>query len=55
MDELMGAAIGPFIEDMTALMATYDQDQIRAISDWVSRTTEVLVTNTRRVMTLREE
>ncbi|HEY4020060.1 MAG TPA: MarR family transcriptional regulator [Pseudonocardiaceae bacterium] len=54
MDALMAAAFGPFVEDMTALMAGYGPDELRAISDWVGRTTSVLVANTRRVMTLPE-
>ncbi|HEX4225756.1 MAG TPA: MarR family winged helix-turn-helix transcriptional regulator [Pseudonocardiaceae bacterium] len=55
MDALMAAAFGPFIADMTTLMASYGPDEIRVISDWVARTTELLVTNTRRVMTLPEQ
>lgn len=55
MDALMATAFGPFIEDMTTLMARYGPDDIRVISDWVGRTTEILVTNTRRVMALPED
>lgn len=55
MDALMAAAFGPFVEDMTALMATYGADDIRVISDWVGRTTDILVTNIRRVMALPED
>jgi predicted transcriptional regulator len=54
MDQLMGAAFGPFIEDMTQVMSTYGPEELRAIGDWVGRTTEVLVTNTRRIMAMPE-
>lgn len=54
MDALMGAAFAPFIEDMTTLMTRYDAVELHAITDWVGRTTEILVTNTRRIMTMPE-
>jgi hypothetical protein len=39
---------------MTKLGANYNETEWRAIADWVSKTTDVLVTNTRRVMSLNE-
>jgi DNA-binding Lrp family transcriptional regulator len=54
MDALMGSAFGPFIEDMTKIMARYDDAELQAITDWVGRTTEALVANTRRIARLDE-
>jgi DNA-binding Lrp family transcriptional regulator len=54
MDALMGTAFGPFIEDMTKIMARYDDAELQAITDWVGRTTEALVANTRRIAGLDE-
>lgn len=55
MDALMRRAFEPFIEDLTAISATFSAAEQRAIGDWVGRATEVLVTNTRRVMGLDGE
>lgn len=52
MDALTAAAFGPFVADMAALSGHYDEAELRAIADWVRRTTDVLVANTRRVMSL---
>ena len=49
MDALMGAAFGPFVDDMAEIMARYDEAELRAITDWIRRTTDVLVANTRRI------
>ena len=49
MDALMAAAFGPFADDMAKLATGYDEAELRTIADWVSRTTDVLVANTRRV------
>lgn len=54
MDRLMAAAFGPFIDDMTEITAGYGEAEIRAITDWVRRTTDALVANTRRIMSLGE-
>jgi len=53
MDALLGAAFAPFAADMGAVAARYDEVEIRAIADWVYRTTEVLVEHTRRVEGMR--
>jgi DNA-binding MarR family transcriptional regulator len=52
MDALLAAAFGPFTDDMTKLAATYTEPERRAIADWISKTTDVLVTNTHRIMRL---
>lgn len=49
MDALMAAAFGPYVEDMGAIMSRYDEVERRAILDWVHRTTDALVTSTRRI------
>lgn len=49
MDALMGEAFGPFIDDMTQIMTRYDENELRAIIDWIRRTTDALVANTRRI------
>jgi DNA-binding MarR family transcriptional regulator len=49
MDALMASAFVPFGEDLAKVMANYDEAETRVILDWVRRTTEVLVANTRRV------
>jgi predicted ArsR family transcriptional regulator len=49
MDALMGEAFGPFIDDMTQIMTRYDESELHAIIDWVRRTTDALVANTRRI------
>ncbi|MEU6094962.1 MarR family transcriptional regulator [Streptomyces sp. NPDC047079] len=52
MDALLAAALGPFTDDMTKMTTRYSDAERRAIADWVSRTTEVLVANTQRIMNL---
>jgi DNA-binding MarR family transcriptional regulator len=52
MDALLTAAFGPFTDDMTKIAATYSDAERRTIADWVSRTTDVLVANTQRIMNL---
>jgi DNA-binding MarR family transcriptional regulator len=54
MDALMATAFGPFIEDMTNLTASYNEAELRAITDWIRRTTDVLITNTRRITNLNQ-
>lgn len=54
MDALLATAFGPFTDDMTKVAACYSDAELRAIADWVRRTTDVLVTNTRRI-TSRDE
>ncbi|MFI5779373.1 MarR family winged helix-turn-helix transcriptional regulator [Nocardia sp. NPDC051570] len=48
-DALLGAVFIPFGEDMGALGARYTPQENAAILDWVRRTTEILITNTRRI------
>ncbi|WP_405165803.1 MarR family transcriptional regulator [Nocardia sp. NBC_01499] len=48
-DALMGAAFIPFGAEMTELMSRYTPAELVAISDWIRRTTDILVTNTRRI------
>jgi DNA-binding MarR family transcriptional regulator len=52
MDALLGTAFGPLTDDMTKLAARYSDAELRAIADWISGTTEVLVAHTRRIMSL---
>jgi predicted transcriptional regulator len=54
MDMLMAAAFGPFIEDLKKTTDRYSDTELRAINDWIGRTTETLVANTRRIMSLSE-
>jgi DNA-binding MarR family transcriptional regulator len=54
MDALMAAAFGPFTEDMAKAGAGFSDAELLAIGEWVRRATEVLVANTRRVMSLDE-
>ncbi|TDP94949.1 MarR family winged helix-turn-helix transcriptional regulator [Labedaea rhizosphaerae] len=49
MDALMASAFIPFGEDLAKVMANYTEAETRVILDWVHRTTEVLVANTRRI------
>ena len=51
-DALLAAAFGPLTDDMTKLAAKYSDAELRAITDWIRATTEVLVANTRRIMSL---
>jgi DNA-binding MarR family transcriptional regulator len=52
MDALLATAFGPLADDMTTVAARYSDVEVRAIADWVGRTTDVLVANTRRIMSL---
>jgi DNA-binding MarR family transcriptional regulator len=52
LDALLAAAFGPFADDMLKIGAGYTEDERRVIADWIGRTTEVLVANTQRVMSL---
>jgi hypothetical protein len=52
MDALLAAAFGPFADDMTKIAARYSGAERRAIADWVHRTTDVLVANRQRIMSL---
>jgi DNA-binding MarR family transcriptional regulator len=54
MDALLAAALGPFAQDMTQIVAGYSDAERRAIADWVGRTTDALVANTQRVLSLGE-
>jgi DNA-binding MarR family transcriptional regulator len=54
MDALMAAAFGIFVEDMTKITARYSDTELYAITDWIRRTTDALVANTRRIMSLDE-
>ena len=55
LDRLLAQAFGPFGEDMAKIAARYTPAEHRAIGDWVAATTEALVANTQRVMTLDQE
>ena len=52
MDALLAAAFGPFGDDMAKIAANYSEAERRVIADWIARTTEALVANTHRIMTL---
>ena len=52
LDRLLAQAFGPFGEDMAKIAARYTPAEHRAIGDWVAATTEALVANTHRIMTL---
>jgi DNA-binding Lrp family transcriptional regulator len=52
MDRRLGTAFGPFAGDMVEIAGHYTEDEQRAISDWIKRTTEALTVNTHRVMNL---
>jgi DNA-binding MarR family transcriptional regulator len=52
MDALLAAAFDPFSDDMTKMAARYSDAEFRAIADWIRRTTDVLIANTRRIMSL---
>ncbi|WP_163513395.1 MarR family winged helix-turn-helix transcriptional regulator [Fodinicola acaciae] len=52
-DALMAAAFGPFTDDMAKVATNYDEAELRAIGDWIRRTTDVLVANTRRIMEIQ--
>lgn len=55
MDALLASAFGPLSDDMTKLAAGYSGTELRVIADWVRRTTDVLVANTRRITSLDQE
>ena len=52
MDAVLAAAFGPFGADMVKIAAGYSEAERRVIADWISATTEALVANTHRIMTL---
>jgi DNA-binding MarR family transcriptional regulator len=52
MDALLATAFDPFTDDMTKMAARYSDAEFRAIADWIRRTTDVLIANTRRIMSL---
>src|ERR1700722_2724983 len=52
MDALLATAFGPFGDDMAKIAANYSEAERRVIADWIARTTEALVANTHRIMTL---
>jgi DNA-binding MarR family transcriptional regulator len=52
MDAVLAAAFGPFGADMVKIAARYSEAERRVIADWISATTEALVANTHRIMTL---
>jgi DNA-binding MarR family transcriptional regulator len=51
-DELLALAFGPYVEDLTEIMASYTPEESATIADWVRRTTQALIANTRRINTL---
>ncbi|MFI9404273.1 MarR family winged helix-turn-helix transcriptional regulator [Nocardia sp. NPDC052316] len=48
-DALLSAVFGPFGAEMAALGSRYSPTELRAINDWIRRTTDILVANTRRI------
>ncbi|MBF6332960.1 MarR family winged helix-turn-helix transcriptional regulator [Nocardia transvalensis] len=48
-DALLGAVFIPFGQDMAALNERYSSEELKAIHDWVRRTTDILVAHTRRI------
>jgi len=52
LDALLAAAFGPFGEDMAKIATRYTPAEHRVIADWITVTTEALVANTQRVMSL---
>lgn len=52
MDALLATAFDPLTGDMTKMTARYGDAELRAIADWIRSTTDVLVANTRRIMSL---
>ncbi|WP_433656632.1 MarR family winged helix-turn-helix transcriptional regulator [Nocardia sp. CA-128927] len=48
-DALLAAVFVPFGTEMAELMTRYSPAELEAISDWIDRTTDILVTNTRRI------
>jgi DNA-binding MarR family transcriptional regulator len=49
LDKIMPAIFGPLSHDMAAVTAQYDVRELSVISDFLTRTREVLVANTARV------
>ena len=49
MDALMATAFGIFVDDMTKISARYSATELHTITDWIRRTTDALVANTRRI------
>jgi DNA-binding MarR family transcriptional regulator len=52
MDAILAAAFGPFGDDMAKIAAAYSPQELRLIGGWIAATTEALVANTHRVMSL---
>jgi hypothetical protein len=52
LDALLATAFGPLTDDMTKMAARYSDAEFRTIADWIRRTTDVLIANTRRIMSL---
>ncbi|MFI6168425.1 MarR family winged helix-turn-helix transcriptional regulator [Nocardia sp. NPDC051052] len=48
-DALMAAVFIPFGTELTELMSRYSPAELQAISDWIRRTTDILVSNTHRI------
>ncbi|MEU7138508.1 MarR family transcriptional regulator [Nocardia sp. NPDC046473] len=48
-DALLAAVFVPFGAEMTELMSRYSPAELHAISDWIDRTTDILVRNTHRI------
>lgn len=48
-DMLLGAAFTPFAQDMAELVTRYTPEELKAIGDWIQRTTDILVSHTRRI------
>jgi DNA-binding MarR family transcriptional regulator len=46
---LTAAAFAPFINDMTVAAGKYTGPELQTIADWVATTTDILVTNSKRV------
>jgi len=55
LDTLLARAFGPFGEDVAKIAARFSPAEHRAIAAWIEATTEALVANTQRVMTLDQE
>lgn len=48
-DALTAAVFIPFGAEITELMSRYTPAELQAISDWIRRTTDILVRNTHRI------
>lgn len=46
-DELLPAVFGPLGQDLVEVASHFDADQLAAVSEWITRTTEVLHHHTR--------